>query len=177
MLTACDLSRALDVSAAGVALHGRGGWRDRDALAIYDEVLVKSIELRSPAEMAANRLFRPDESGGRLTEPAFVGQNRSRTCGSNGRTSEIQQLATSKRVEDRNQALAHVRSIGRTLDQRYGLSSRAVIMEFASGATPALDEYSGFLTGSQMDEVFSQIGNFVGRDRLKPSRRASTSST
>ena len=41
--------------------------------------------------------------------------------------------------------------------------SQAVILEFVSGAAAALDEYSSFLTGGQMDELFSQIeGNFVG---------------
>ena len=46
---------------------------------------------------------------------------------------------------------------------RYGLPLQAVVMEFTSGAAAALDEYSSFLTGGQMDEVFSQIeGNFVG---------------
>ena len=49
------------------------------------------------------------------------------------------------------------------LRRPHGLSPQAVIFEFTSGAAAALDEYSGFLTGGQMDEVFSQIeGNFVG---------------
>jgi len=138
----------------------------RDALAIYDEVLVKiqSNYVQQPnwQQIVYSGLTNLDVA---LTEPAFVEKNLSRMAGDQlgALQREMRQLATSRHIDDRNQAVAHVDSIGRTLDQRYGLSSRAVIMEFASGATTALDEYSGFLTGSQMDEVFSQIeGNFVG---------------
>ena len=56
-----------------------------------------------------------------------------------------------------------VQLIAATLRDRYSLPAQAVILEFVSGAAAALDEYSGFLTGGQMDELFSQIeGNFVG---------------
>jgi len=44
-----------------------------------------------------------------------------------------------------------------------GLSATAVVLELTTGALSALDTYSRFLTGSQMDETFSNIeGNFVG---------------
>lgn len=138
----------------------------RDALAIYDEVLVKiqSNYVQQPnwQQIVYSGLTNLDVA---LTEPAFVEKNLSRMAGDQlgALQRDIRQLTTARRIDDRNQAVTHVDSIGRALDQRYGLSSRAVIMEFASGATTALDEYSGFLTGSQMDEVFSQIeGNFVG---------------
>ena len=56
-----------------------------------------------------------------------------------------------------------MQTVAATLRERYGLPAQAVILEFVSGAAAALDEYSGFLTGGQMDELFSQIeGNFVG---------------
>src|SRR4029453_8139588 len=132
----------------------------RDALAIYDEVLVKiqSHYVQQPnwQQIVYSGLTNLDVA---LTESAFVEKNLPRMAGDQlgALQREMRQLATSRRIDDRNQAVTHVDSIGRTLDQRYGLSSRAVIMEFASGATTALDEYSGFLTGSQMDEVFSQI--------------------
>src|SRR6185436_6677010 len=48
-------------------------------------------------------------------------------------------------------------------NQRLGISVAPVIYEYTCGLTGALDEYSSFLTGDQLDEVFSQIeGNFVG---------------
>ena len=140
--------------------------RDRDALAIYDEVLLKiqSNYVHEPKwqQIVYAGLTNLEVA---LTEPAFVTKNLPRVPADRlgGLQRAIRQLTTARRVDDRNQALAHIASIGRTLDQQYGLPSQAVILEFASGAAAALDEYSGFLTGGQMDEVFSQIeGNFVG---------------
>ena len=70
---------------------------------------------------------------------------------------------TARPVADRRQASQLVQTVAATLRERYGLPAQAVIMEFVSGAAAALDEYSSFLTGGQMDELFSQIeGNFVG---------------
>ncbi len=44
-----------------------------------------------------------------------------------------------------------------------GLSGTATVLEFTAGALSSLDIYSRFLTGSQLDETFSNIeGNFVG---------------
>ena len=43
------------------------------------------------------------------------------------------------------------------------LSPVAVVLEYTSGATHALDNYSSYLTADQLNEVYSQIdGNFVG---------------
>ena len=42
-------------------------------------------------------------------------------------------------------------------------SPQAAILEFTCAAVSSLDQYSSYLTGNQLDEVFSQIeGNFVG---------------
>ena len=44
-----------------------------------------------------------------------------------------------------------------------GLQPSAVILEYCCGAISALDEYSTYLSGGQLDDVYSQIeGNFVG---------------
>lgn len=44
-----------------------------------------------------------------------------------------------------------------------GLTTAAVVMEYVSGAVGGLDTYSGYLTGDQLRDVYSQIdGNFVG---------------
>lgn len=52
---------------------------------------------------------------------------------------------------------------GKAANQRLGISSAAVIMEYVCGAVASLDEYSSYLTAAQLEEVFSQIeGNFVG---------------
>jgi carboxyl-terminal processing protease len=56
-----------------------------------------------------------------------------------------------------------VRWIARLTGQRLQLPPTAVILEYTCGATNALDTYSAFLTGDQLDDVYSQIeGNFVG---------------
>jgi carboxyl-terminal processing protease len=139
---------------------------ERDTLAIYDEVLLK---------IQANYVHQPRwqqlvHSGltnleVALSEPAFVEKNLAQMPVEQmaALQRELRQLVAARPVADRQQALVHVQSIGGTLKQRYGLPLQAVVMEFTSGAAAALDEYSGFLTGGQMDEVFSQIeGNFVG---------------
>ncbi len=47
--------------------------------------------------------------------------------------------------------------------QELGMPAAATILEFTCGATGALDEYSTFLTGDQLNDLYSQIeGNFVG---------------
>ncbi|MEZ6105154.1 MAG: S41 family peptidase [Pirellulaceae bacterium] len=67
------------------------------------------------------------------------------------------------RVADRRSLEAAVEEMAETVSQETGLPPAAVTMEFACGATAALDWYSSFLTGDQYDEVMSQIrGDFVG---------------
>ena len=100
-----------------------------------------------------------------LTEPAFLDRNLAtlpaERLGNLQR--DLRQIIQSQAVNDRQQSLNMVQNVAHTLKQNYALPPQAVILEFTSGAASALDEYSGFLTGSQMDEVFSQIeGNFVG---------------
>jgi carboxyl-terminal processing protease len=54
-------------------------------------------------------------------------------------------------------------NVARLASQRLALSPAATAIEFTCGATCALDPYSCFLTGDELDETFSQIeGNFVG---------------
>jgi carboxyl-terminal processing protease len=48
-------------------------------------------------------------------------------------------------------------------NQQLGVPRTAVAMEFVSGATGGLDNYSAYLTGDQLRDIYSQIeGNFVG---------------
>ncbi|MGV3482831.1 MAG: S41 family peptidase [Planctomycetaceae bacterium] len=100
-----------------------------------------------------------------LTEPAFV--------------SRLLSSASPEAIEHFRQNI-HLRIAGRSATSRYdlratasyvaglareelGLSATATVLEFTTGALSALDAYSRFLTGSQLDETFSNIeGNFVG---------------
>ena len=140
---------------------------ERDTLAIYDEVLLKiqANYVHQPRwqQFVASGLTNLEVA---LSEPAFVERNLAADArrATGGPAAAIcgswLQPAPSPTASRR---WATSQSIGSTLKQRYGLPLQAVVMEFTSGAAAALDEYSGFLTGSQMDEVFSQIeGNFVG---------------
>jgi carboxyl-terminal processing protease len=139
---------------------------ERDALAIYDEVLLKiqSNYVHEPRwqQVLTSGLTNLDVA---ITEQSFRERNLKDV--SVERLAQVQrqlrEISSTRRVTDRRQAWEAVRSVASTLNQQHGLSSTAVILEFTSGAAAALDEYSGFLTGGQMDEVFSQIeGNFVG---------------
>jgi carboxyl-terminal processing protease len=66
-------------------------------------------------------------------------------------------------VRDRTEAQNLVNYSSRLAEQQLGLSPTAVVLEYCSGAVSALDEYSSYLTGAQLDDVYSQIeGNFVG---------------
>jgi carboxyl-terminal processing protease len=139
---------------------------ERDALAIYDEVLLKiqSNFVTQPRwqQIVASGLTNLEVA---FSEPAFTARNmRQVPADELGNCQRVVgQLTAAATVTDRVQALAAVESVSRALKQQYSLPAQAVVLEFASGATAALDEYSGFLTGSQMDEVFAQIeGNFVG---------------
>ncbi len=76
---------------------------------------------------------------------------------------QIQAALNQYGVQDRRHAQEMVRWIARLTSQRLRLPPTAVILEYTCGATNALDTYSAFLTGDQLDDVYSQIeGNFVG---------------
>jgi carboxyl-terminal processing protease len=139
---------------------------ERDVLAIYDEVLLKIQSNYVHAPRWQQILY----SGATnlevaLSEPAFVEKNLAGVPAERliDVQRDLRQIVQSRATESRQQSLDMVVSLASTLKQRYAMSQTAVILEFTSGAASALDEYSSFLTGSQMDEVFSQIeGNFVG---------------
>lgn len=66
-------------------------------------------------------------------------------------------------IRDRSDAKLVLQQIARTGQQQLGISPTAVILEYVAGAVGALDEYSNFLTGGQLHDLYSQIdGNFVG---------------
>ena len=143
-----------------------GTLSERDALAIYEEVLLK-VQSHYVHEPQWQRLVQSGQTSMEVavTEPLFVTKNLSGASVS--KLAELQRdvrlLVGSRQVGDRRQASEAVQLTAATLRDRYAVPSQAVILEFISGAAAALDEYSGFLTGGQMDEVFSQIeGNFVG---------------
>jgi carboxyl-terminal processing protease len=147
-------------------LASLGTLGDRDALAIYDEILQK-LQAHYVQEPQWQRIVYCGMTSMEVavTEALFVKRNLpSATLEQlTALQRETRQLVTARPVADRQQALELIQQVAYALRDRYGLAAQTVILEFTSGAAAALDEYSGFLTGGQMDEVFSQIeGNFVG---------------
>lgn len=142
------------------------GMAARDALAVYDEVLTK-VQSHYVHEPRWKQMVRYGTMNMEvaLTEPAFLKKH------GNGLTdarksqlvNSLRQWTDTATIEDRRQAIDLVNRIGVTVQQHFGIPAQAVVLEYVAGATSSLDEYSGFLTGNQMTEVFSQIeGNFVG---------------
>ena len=147
-------------------LAALGSLSERDALAIYDEVLLKiqSHFVHEPRwqQVLTCGLTNLDVA---ISEPVFTERNLTDMPVERLAVlqRQIREAGASRAAADRRQASDFVRTLATNMKQQYGISSPAVILEFTSGAAAALDEYSGFLTGGQMDEVFSQIeGNFVG---------------
>lgn len=65
--------------------------------------------------------------------------------------------------QNRDHARQMVRWAARLAWQQLEIRPSIVIMEYACGATTALDQYSTFLTGDQLSDIYNQIeGNFVG---------------
>jgi carboxyl-terminal processing protease len=139
---------------------------ERDALAIYDEVLVK-VQTHFVHEPQWQRIVSSGQTSVQVavTEPLFVARHLPKTPVERlaSLQKDVQELVASRPVGDRRQTAELVHYVSTTLRDRYGVPATAVTLEFVSGAAAALDEYSSFLTGGQMDELFSQIeGNFVG---------------
>jgi carboxyl-terminal processing protease len=139
---------------------------EREAAAIYDEVLLK-VQSHYVHEPQWQKLVLNGQTCMQVavTEPLFVAKHLSSAPVDRlaALQRDVEQLIVSRPVSDRRQASQLVQAVATALHERYGLPAQAVILEFVGGAAAALDEYSSFLTGGQMDELFSQIeGNFVG---------------
>ena len=76
---------------------------------------------------------------------------------------ELANFTESRQIRNRQEARLFVSSAGRLAAQRLSVPPSTIIMEYVCGAAGALDDYSAFLTPTQLDDVYSQIeGNFVG---------------
>lgn len=137
----------------------------REALDVYDEVLQKiqthhfqAVNWQNFAKRGALNL---DVA---LTEPSFV-KRATTTTSVQELDAFRQELANlqPRNVVSKETLRDYALQVSRNGATRVGLSQAAALLEFTCAATSSLDEYSGFLTGSQIDELFSQIeGNFVG---------------
>jgi carboxyl-terminal processing protease len=142
------------------------GLTQQDAIGVYDEVLLK-INTHYVHQPNWQELFNRGRTSLEvaLTEAPFIERNLAKLSPQEVASlkQELQRLAGAAVINDRRRAIDTVYSVAASLQQKFGLRAQAVILEFACGATGSLDDYSSFLTSSQMEEVFSQIeGNFVG---------------
>ena len=75
----------------------------------------------------------------------------------------VRRMLADRPVRTREQARNFASYAAQVFNRQVGFPESAVYAEFICAAASALDEYSAYLTGSQLDDVFSQIeGNFVG---------------
>jgi carboxyl-terminal processing protease len=142
------------------------GLTEHDALALYAEVLLM-IQSHHVDQPDWNRLVERGMTGveAALTDPAFVEQHLRHA--SSERIAQVRRetraLVADQPCGTRQEARAVVAQAARFAADRLDIPSAAIVLEFMAGATNSLDEYSGFLTGQQLDETYAQIeGNFVG---------------
>ena len=142
------------------------GLTQQDAIGVYDEVLLK-INTHYVHQPNWQELFNRGRNSLEvaLSEAPFIERNLAKLSPPEVASlkQELQRLVGAAVINDRRRAIDTVYSVAASLQQKFGLRAQAVILEFTCGATGSLDDYSSFLTSSQMEEVFSQIeGNFVG---------------
>jgi carboxyl-terminal processing protease len=138
----------------------------QDALELYSEVLLKidTYHVKEPSwkQLVYRGLANLDVAA---SEPAFVDRFPRPVSldGSPEFAQEVQSVVNFNAIATRNQAVDAVAAAANVAAHRLGASPQAAILEFTCAAAASLDQYSAFLTGNQLDEVFSQIeGNFVG---------------
>jgi carboxyl-terminal processing protease len=139
---------------------------EKQAMELYSEVLLK-IDTYHVADPGWKQLVwrgvnyleiatSEPAFANRFPRPVAVGAERSfRT--------ELQAEINLDAIQTRTQAVDAVAFAARLASRYFAVPPQAAILEFTCAAVSSLDQYSAYLTGSQLDEVFSQIeGNFVG---------------
>ncbi|MHB8970947.1 MAG: S41 family peptidase [Pirellulaceae bacterium] len=139
---------------------------EAQALELYSEVLLK-VDTYHVNEPAWKQLVQRGLANLEIaaTEPAVVDHFPRPVAAdfSQGYASEIQDTIDIDAILNRDQAIEAVGAASRIAARHLAVSPQAAILEFTCAAVSSLDQYSSYLTGNQLDEVFSQIeGNFVG---------------
>lgn len=139
----------------------------RDALVLYSEVLLK-IQTHYVTEPNWRALVMRGTQGLQvaLSEDAFLKQNFGRHPSAedlHGGIQQIDRAMHNRNIRNRQEAQDAVSAAAQLAQQIWHLPAAAAIFEYICGATGSLDEYSSYLTGDQLNDVYSQIeGNFVG---------------
>jgi carboxyl-terminal processing protease len=139
---------------------------EKEALDLYGEVLLKVdshyVEPPDWSGIARRGMTAVDVA---LCEPAFYRQHQvpGNEHRARSRLDDLERVLEARPPRTRHEAREFASMAARHLHHLEGLPTTAVILEFTCAAGASLDAYSAFLTGSQLDEVLSQIeGNFVG---------------
>ena len=140
--------------------------KDRDATSLYDELLRK-IQSHYVTQPNWQELVRRGSASLSVAigEESFAQTNRLKLSAAqvNAFRGMLERFLQTRPIRDRQQAVDAVTYASRLAQQQLQLSSTAVLLEYVSGASAALDEYSAYLTSDQLNDVYSQIeGNFVG---------------
>ncbi|HEX3659545.1 MAG TPA: S41 family peptidase [Pirellulales bacterium] len=142
----------------------------REALELYAEVLGK-IQTHYVESPDWDLLVRHGTQGleAALSDPVFVERNLPGMPAARIEHFKRQlrdylaSRAGAGRASSRQEARDLVAVAAQFAHDQLGLLETAVTLEYVSGATNALDQYSTYLTAGQLNEVYSQIeGNFVG---------------
>ncbi len=139
---------------------------ESQALELYSEVLLKvdTYHVTEPnwRQLVARGALQLDIA---VTEPAFADRFPQLVSldGAATRGESLQAAAQRAEITNRRDAVDAVAALSRLAARQSGIAPQVAVLEFTCAATSALDQYSTYLTGNQLDEVFSQIeGNFVG---------------
>lgn len=137
-----------------------------ESLDLYSEVLLKlqthyveTPNWKDLVERGANALEVA------LSEPAFLEgcHVHADSAALDRFRQEVRRTLGPRPILNRSDARTAVSLVAAMATQRIGLPQNSVVMEYACGATNALDLYSSYLTPGQLNDIYSQIeGNFVG---------------
>jgi len=138
----------------------------QEALELYAEVLLKidTYHVNEPnwKQLVYRGVVNLDIA---LSEPAFINRFPHPVSAESDGTylRAVQSAVNLQAIDNRTLAASAVARAADIAASRLGVSPQAAILEFTCAAAASLDQYSVYLTGNQLDEVFSQIeGNFVG---------------
>ncbi|MFO0819798.1 MAG: S41 family peptidase [Pirellulales bacterium] len=140
--------------------------KQRETLDTYAEVLskIQSHYVQPPQwhDLVRQGTFHWEVA---LTEPLFLRKHVPNVSADliNACRREVRQITDTRAPRSRTEARDLVAWVAKLAQDRIGLPSSASILEYTCGAMNSLDDYSGFLTSDQLEDIFSQIeGNFVG---------------
>jgi carboxyl-terminal processing protease len=138
--------------------------RQQDAAELYAEVLLK-IHAHYVQRPDWNRTLRRGVMALEvaMAEPAFIERYGLQQRETSQTLQAARRHIESRPAMSRHEARQRAVEVAEGLERQLQIPAPATILEFSCAAAAALDDYSAFLTGNQLDEVMSQIeGSFVG---------------